>query len=142
MLWQTKKVCVTRFIVIFALLQWTCSAPLVCPHGFHISQKKALLGEKKLVQVCEAGNRKTRTKNLIWVQSPLTPNHSICWLPVLWPLCQPPSSVHWSDTETSQSQGPHTSSPFILAYLSIRETTTCLQQVNTRLLMVFLLPGV
>lgn len=35
--------------------------PLVCPHGFHISQK-ALLGEKKLVQVCEAGNRKTRTK--------------------------------------------------------------------------------
>ena len=46
---------------------------------------------------------------------------------------------HWSDMETPQSQGPHRSSPFILAYLSIRENTTCLQQVNTCLLMVFLL---
>ena len=126
---------------IAVVWNWTRSVPMVCLNSFHILQKKALLGEKKLVQVCMVGNRKTRIKSLIWVQSPLTPNHSICWLPFLWPLCQLPSSVHWSDMETPQSQGPHRSSPFILAYLSIRENTTCLQQVNTCLLMVFLPPG-
>ena len=31
MLWQTKKFCVTRFIVIFALLQWSETGPAASP---------------------------------------------------------------------------------------------------------------
>lgn len=58
---------------------WTCSIPTVCLNGFHILQKKALLGEeKKPVQVCKVGNRRTRIKNLIWVHWILTTLYADC----------------------------------------------------------------
>ena len=58
---------------------WTCSVPTVCLNGFHILQKKALLGEeKKPVQVCKVGNRRTRIKNLIWVYWILTTLYADC----------------------------------------------------------------
>ena len=92
---------------IAVVWNWTRSVPMVCLNSFHILQKKALLGEKKLVQVCMVGNRKTRIKSLIWVQSPLTPNHST--------INTCPSSYFfpgsWADDESSWDAGDPSSIP-------------------------------
>ena len=133
--WQTKKNSCDAFycdICCTAVVwNWTHSISKVCLNGVHNLQKKAMLRDaEKLVQGRKASDGRIKIQNLVWFQSPWLLTTLYNWLPFSGPEYQLPSSVHRSDMETPQSQGPPMSSLCILAYLSIRENTTRLQQVE------------